>query len=50
MKLKEIILSMIYGKKCPKCGNKLILKERINMTDTVKFKYCIRCGWSKEIH
>lgn len=37
-------------KKCPKCGNKLILRERINMTGTVKFKHCIRCGWSKEIH
>ena len=22
MKLKEIILSMIYGKKCPKCGHR----------------------------
>lgn len=54
-----MLLIIFYGlinlyyknlKKCPKCGNKLIFKERINMIGTVKYKYCFRCGWSKEIH
>jgi len=35
---------------CPKCGNKLIIQEKMGMFETIKYKYCFKCTWSKEIH
>lgn len=37
-------------KYCPKCGNKLIIQEKMGMFETIKYKFCFKCSWSKEIH
>lgn len=47
MKLKEIILNMIHGKKCPKCGhrNHSYLLDDNSHSYGVYLHKCDKCGY-----